>query len=80
MSICIELFYAKTLGNRVHCTLIFPFFVSLFLEFVCCFFFAQLYAIKYFNLIQIICTQLFGFKYSYEILIIHILPVYWPKE
>ena len=38
---------------------------ELYLHFLCSLsFFAHIY-IKYFNKIQIICTQLYGFKYSY---------------
>ena len=32
MSSCLELFYAKTLRNRIHCPFILTFFVHLFLE------------------------------------------------
>ena len=43
-------------GNNIHIT------------FICTF--TSLYDIKQFYLLQIICTQLYGFKYSYQILII----------
>ena len=64
--ICLWVFYTSCLGNHIHCTFIFIFFVYLFLKCFC----TQLYGFKYSYLIQIICTLLYDFKYSYLIQII----------
>ena len=66
MSTSLELFYVKRLGNCVHCTFIFAFFVELFLKS----FYTQSCEIKCFNLIQILCTRLYDFKRSYLLQII----------
>ena len=73
MSTCQGLFYAFRFGNRVHFTFVFLRFLRrCFLEdfLLFFFFFAQLYDIKHSYLKQIICTSLYGFKYSYLITII----------
>ena len=59
MSIFLGLYFVLTLGNRIHFIFIFTLLKLFFKRFF-----------KYSNLIGIIGTQLYGFKYSYLILII----------
>ena len=64
------LFYDYKLGNCIHYSRLFTFLVSaIFQEFFSTFSTSS-YVIKYFYVIQIICALLYGFKYSYLILII----------
>ena len=62
------LFYAKRLRNCFNCRFILTFLCTYILSV-----FAYSYMIwKFFYLIQIIYTQIYGFKYSYNIKIIYI--------